>query len=414
VTYTLTPADALDPLVLAALALSTVSSVIVPICEPYPYIPYDPAVIQADPSAEQTTSILGFISYAFQDSVISAAYRTGHLEPEMLPPQLDSDDLAALKPSAYPYLSPFYGGGRRRVRVLWGLLSVFRGRWVTQAALLALDAFLQLGAPIGTNQLLAHVEARGAGKLVRPGVWIAWIALAPLAGALVQQMQMYVNQRTLVRLEALLTALVHEHALRVRVVHAPDEVPVAPAQGRLDSRATDTTALSASPAPAKATKTPAGVPERVKSQDIMARLTTLVTADLANISGGGRFLYSFIQTPLSIALASVFLVSVIGSAAWVGFAVMLMLMPVPAWTGKLLKGVQKKAMTATDARVKAVKEALGVLRMVKIMGFESEVQRQIQVLRDEELRYLFWRRIYNLVNICVKCVDPLRPGGRIG
>jgi hypothetical protein len=77
-------------------------------------------------------------------------------------------------------------------------------------------------------------------------------------------------------------------------------------------------------------------------------------------------------------------------------------MPLPAWTSKLLAGIQKKKMQATDARVKAVKETLNVLRMVKQFGWEEEVKKQIEAQRAEELKCIFWRKIYSLANIIVK------------
>jgi hypothetical protein len=371
-TYILNPADGSDGFVWAVLAFSSVSSVLVPVCEPRPYIPYDPSSPQSVPSAEQTTSLLGLFSYAFQDALVSTARREGHLEPEQLPSQLDTDQLAVLTTTAYPYLDPFHNGARRRIRVLWGLLLAFRSRWASEITLLLLGAILQLGAPVGTNRLLAHVEVHGAGKLVRSGVWIAWIALAPILAAVMQQMQMHVNQRTLIRLEAVLTALVHEHALRVRVLHHVDEeqdssisnksIPSTPAtveqdesadqieslavatESRSESRATETTAVSSSDAPLEGVANTADVQSCEKKQDIVGRLTTLVTADMANIASGGDFLNALVKAPLIVSLASAFLISLLGTAAWVGLAVMLTLLPMTAWVSRAIAGLQKKVM----------------------------------------------------------------------
>jgi ABC-type bacteriocin/lantibiotic exporter with double-glycine peptidase domain len=103
-----------------------------------------------------------------------------------------------------------------------------------------------------------------------------------------------------------------------------------------------------------------------------------------------------------LGLGTWFLVSLLGTAAWVGLAVMIALLPIPAWTSNIMAGVQKKKMEATDARVKAVKETLNVLRMVKQFGWEEEVKKQIEAQRAEELKWIFWRKMYNLVNIIVK------------
>lgn len=59
-------------------------------------------------------------------------------------------------------------------------------------------------------------------------------------------------------------------------------------------------------------------------------------------------------------------------------------------------------MKATDTRVKAVKETLNVLRMVKMLGWESFVRQDIDTAREEELKWIFWQKIYSLVIMLVK------------
>jgi hypothetical protein len=77
-------------------------------------------------------------------------------------------------------------------------------------------------------------------------------------------------------------------------------------------------------------------------------------------------------------------------------------MPVPAWTSKALSGIQKRKMEATDARIKAVKEALNVLRMVKQFGWEEEVKKQIEAHRAEELKWIVRSKIFGLAIMLVK------------
>jgi ABC-type bacteriocin/lantibiotic exporter with double-glycine peptidase domain len=130
-------------------------------------------------------------------------------------------------------------------------------------------------------------------------------------------------------------------------------------------------------------------------------LTTVV--DVANITGGFWYLGpALIEVPLTVVFVSWFLFNVLGSATWLGLVVMIVLLPVPAWTSTLMRNVQKRKMEATDARVKVAADTLNVLRMVKQFGWEEEVTRQIQIQRAEELKWIFRLRLYSLVNIAVK------------
>jgi hypothetical protein len=299
VTFTLSPADGSSPSVWAIFFLSGLSGGFIPLCEPHPYVPYDPMAPQTQPSREQTASFLSLVSYSFLDRVVAASTRVDHLGLDMLPPQMDTDDLEALKPSAYPLLDPFYhsearDGKPRRVRVLWGILAVFRSSWALQALLSALSPALRLGAPLGMNRLLAYIETNGADAVVRPWVWIAWISLAPFVYDVLGQLIQGLNARLVCQLEALLTALVYDHALRVRVVNRPDDVTgvavAVPSSGpkqigsadgsgtlsRTDSSATSATVVSSTSGSPKGKAN--GKAEKTKGKDLVGKLNNLVTS----------------------------------------------------------------------------------------------------------------------------------------
>lgn len=393
-TFTLRPADDY-PLFWPFFTLVCLTGLIIPLCEPYPYIPYDPAAPQPKPSPEQTASLLSLCSFAVLDPVILASTRVEHLGLDMLPPQMDTDNLAALKPMAYRFLDPFHraearGGAPRRVNVMWGLLATFRGLWTVQAVLYMVGPLARVAIPVGTNRLLAYLERGGEDPIVRPWVWVAWIGIAPFVSDLISTLNMYLNTRLYCQLEALITALVYDHALRVRIIHRPKENDGLDARGTSSGEAfagvgvpdlttstrsvvtttsgpngasSSTTVETSSLAGSSVTGTTAvssapessnGKAERQnkkdkkvdnkqqdKSKDLLGRLNNLITSDLANIQGGSNFLAPLIETPLLVVFGSWFLWSLLGSAAWVGLAVMAALLPVPAWTGKLINNVQK-------------------------------------------------------------------------
>jgi cytochrome bd-type quinol oxidase subunit 1 len=117
---------------------------------------------------------------------------------------------------------------------------------------------------------------------------------------------------------------------------------------------------------------------------------------------GMHFVAPLVQFFPTLGFGSWFLHEILGSAVWVGLAVIVLSLPLPALASRSLERLQKEKMAASDARVKAVKEALNVLRMVKQFGWQGEVKRQIEAQRAEELRWLFWRKIYSLLNTVVK------------
>ncbi|EKM56944.1 uncharacterized protein PHACADRAFT_254352 [Phanerochaete carnosa HHB-10118-sp] len=106
-------------------------------------------------------------------------------------------------------------------------------------------------------------------------------------------------------------------------------------------------------------------------------------------------------------LGMVFLYQVLGWSSFVGLAVMIALLPVPTWVASLMQGVQKQKMKATDARVQSVSEIMSVLRMVKLFGWEPRVNETIAETRENELKYIWKRRMLGLTNNCVNHCIPL-------
>lgn len=62
-----------------------------------------------------------------------------------------------------------------------------------------------------------YIEAKGSGAIVRPWFWIIWLFVGPIMTSLCQNMYLYLTSWILVRAEALITHLLFEHSLRIRL-----------------------------------------------------------------------------------------------------------------------------------------------------------------------------------------------------
>lgn len=51
-----------------------------------------------------------------------------------------------------------------------------------------------------------------------------------------------------------------------------------------------------------------------------------------------------------------------------------------------------------DARVKTTTDSMNVLRMIKLFGWETQVDKEIDLKRVEELRLLWYRSVLGLSN----------------
>jgi hypothetical protein len=404
-TFTLSPKDTHEGWLLwaryAALALS---GVVLPLTVPRRYIPVDPHSTSNNPTAEQTASWLSLLLYSFLDPLVFRSNSSTQLTEEEIPPLSDTDAAPVLVAHAYPILDPFSGAPRSHVA--FGLLRVFKGEWVLLSILILGKVVSNFAAPLGINQLLQFLEARAKGEMdgvtVRPWVWALWLFLGPLLGAITFQAYIFLNTRTMVRTEAILTQLVFDHALRVRMKAEAGEVTTAPptraasperkdsistssnagdddeetstllaassstvpgstqpdlskGKGRVGlvetSDASSSTAISAAGSAATAS-TSASATTNAKAKDddegasanLVGKINNLVTTDLGNITDGRDFLMVILWAPLELALSMWFLYHFLGWSSLVGLGVMVLLLPLPGYLAKKIQTVQVASM----------------------------------------------------------------------
>ncbi|KAJ7367252.1 P-loop containing nucleoside triphosphate hydrolase protein [Mycena albidolilacea] len=433
-TFTGVPADLGEGQRLwATIGLLFITAVIIPLLTPQQYIPVDPLNPQAILNPEQTASIFSFSFYFFLDHIIFLAYRQSQLQEHELYPLCDTDTSTHLRQRSFKYLDSFSGGKSRR-HIFFGLMRIFRREFTILAGILVLRVLINFSGFIETRD-------QGAEVGVRPWVWIALIFLGPVVGSLSFQAYIFINTRSLVRVEAIITQLVFAHSLRIRMkaetTAAKDTASDTPAlegppppAAPSDANSTAETASSgngessrsggdsatvqassssikstASKQPPKPAKEDVKKPEEKKSGgSLVGKINNLVTVDLGNIVDSRDFLVLVIFIPLQIALGIWFLYVLLGWSVWVGVASIVLLAPLPGYMAKLVQSVQKERLKRTDERVQSVSEAVNVLRMIKLFGWEEKMKTRIGDKRDSELVWIRKRRIIDLASTLVKCV----------
>ncbi|KAI0693031.1 hypothetical protein BC835DRAFT_1520746 [Cytidiella melzeri] len=418
-TLTRTPADEAEGQILwAKIALITFVSVILPLFEPYPYIPVNPSEPSPVVNPEQTASLFSFLLYTFLDPLILKASRVQHLGHDQLPPLADYDLAENLIKRSYRHLDTFSGAKRRHL--FWGLVIIFRRSLFYQVVILVSQAIFKIAGPIGINKLLANLEDGGQDALVKPWVWILVLALSPMCETILFQLYIYLSSATLVYTEAIITSLVFDHALRIRLKAETDEkketgTTTLAIQKVLRPPATSTTAATVV-APSTPSNTAGGSEDATKESEkdttkvksnLMGKINNLVTSDLSNIVNGRHFLFIVLSAPLQLAFGMWFLYAVLGWSSLVGLGVMVALMPVPAWVASLTSGVQKKKMKATDARVQIVTEMMSALRMIKLFGWEPRVKQAVAEKREEELSWIWKRKVIGFASSIANHIMPL-------
>ncbi|KAJ7747233.1 hypothetical protein B0H16DRAFT_1692432 [Mycena metata] len=369
-TYRLTPLDLAEGRILWAkiIVLFTVSGAI-PLLVPRQYIPVDPKNPKPPPP-EQTAPILSLMLYFFLDPIIFLAYRIPHLKFEQLPPLADTDQAENLKARAFSYLDVVAG---RKRHIFFGIVWMNRGTILGMSLALAGNALAAFLSPIGLNRLLDHLENPSEESLMKPWFWIFFLLLGPTIESITMQWYIFISTRMGVHNNAVITQLVFEHGLRIRVKSETESKKNGSEPSKKDG-----------------------------AKNFLGKMTNLVTSDLGTIQESRNVLLVLVLVPVQTIASVVFLYQVLGWSSFVGMGVMVALFPAPGYLAKFEQAAQKSIRKTTDARVQTVSETMNVLRMVKMFGWEKQMNEKIAEKREEELRKLWIRRLLDMTNNLLK------------
>ncbi|KAJ3822393.1 multidrug resistance-associated ABC transporter [Lentinula raphanica] len=293
-------------------------AIVLPLVVPRQYVPIDPK-ISTSPNPEQTASLLSLIFFTYLDSLIWKASKVSHLSTEALPPLSDSDQARILRAKAMPYLDPLSEGGNRHV--FFNILRVFPGDMLSMSVALVCNAITAFIPAVATNRLLVYLETRDSGNDMLPWSWISLLLIGPITASSSMEWYMRVVLRTFVRVEALLTELIFEHAMRARV--GPDDREGKESEAETNEAST-------------------------------ANINTLITVDLKIMEEGQHFLVLLTFVPIQIVCCIVFLYELLGWSAFIGLGLTVALVPITGAATKSLHGVQEEKMKRTDSRVRII------------------------------------------------------------
>jgi len=440
-TFTLHPKDQGEGWILWAKIITlTGTAVVIPLSIPRQYIPFDPKDPSSEPSPEQTTCIASLILFNFLDPIVSLANHIPHLSHEQLPPLADYDYARNLIKRSFPHLDQFTSKERKGKHIFFGLMKVFKREYIVLSFMIMIHVVAGFASPLGTNRLLHYLETRGKDAFVRPWVWIMWLVVGPMISSLGSQWYMYIATRTLVRTEGIITQLVFEHSLRIRMktqasgatTSSSEDMTAAPTldsvsiadgtEGQKISNSSRDQTQTVQSSSASVNSILSKIKHKARdvkiaddtvtkkegtADNLVGKINNLVTTDLGNIVDGRDFLLVALYIPVQIILCIWFLYVILGWSSIVGLITMLLLFPIPGYVAGLIQKVQVTRMKKTDARIQTVTETMNVLRMVKLFGWESKMNEKIAGKREEELTWLWNRKVLDLLNGNINYMIPI-------
>lgn len=139
----------------------------------------------------------------------------------------------------------------------------------------------------------------------------------------------------------------------------------------------------------------------------VGKLMSLMSADVTRVDFVCGYFHSAWTSILQMVLCLALTIWTMGYSALPGFGLLALLYPLQTFmVSKLLK-LRRGSMPFTDARVKAVVEAVSAIRLVKTNAYEKSLLAKIGHLRADEVVYIRKRMLLRALNTAVSYTAPM-------
>jgi ATP-binding cassette subfamily C (CFTR/MRP) protein 1 len=136
-------------------------------------------------------------------------------------------------------------------------------------------------------------------------------------------------------------------------------------------------------------------------------LINILGNDAEKMSLGSRLFQNAWFQPVALMLCMSLLVHYIGVSAFVGFALMLVLLPCQVLLAKKLTKLRRLLLLKSDARISVVSNLVQGIRAIKLLTWEKFIMQDIDAKRTTELKSLRDFLLINLVNYMLLTSIPI-------
>lgn len=126
----------------------------------------------------------------------------------------------------------------------------------------------------------------------------------------------------------------------------------------------------------------------VKRESTVGEMVNFMSVDAQRFMDLAPFLNLLWSTPLQIILAIYFLWQNLGPSVLAGVALMILLIPLNGAVAIKMRTFQVEQMKFKDSRIKLMSEILGGIKLLKLYAWEPSFLRQVEGIRQDELRLL--------------------------
>lgn len=314
----------------------------------------------AEPSPENVSSILSFVTYSWIDKIVWKAWKT----------PLTKQDIWGLREDDYAlHVVKGFEASKSTLKFTFKLFAHFKLLFALQGFWAILDSIIVFAPSVLLKKILEYVEDPLGSSKSMAWTYVVMMPLFKIVGSLCAGCSLFLGRRVCVRMRSIIIAEVYAKALRRKITVTES------------SEATESLAESE-----ESTKK-----EGKKGTAELGVIINLMAIDAFKVSEICGYLHFFVGSFLMIGICVYLLYQLLGWSALVGSFTIIALLPVnyalANWVGRL----QKDMLSVTDKRISKLTETFSSIRIIKFFAWEEKFFENVMEIRETELSFLRYR-----------------------
>ncbi|SCU78640.1 LAFA_0A07668g1_1 [Lachancea sp. 'fantastica'] len=320
------------------------------------------------PSIEPVTSIFSFITWSWLDGFIWEANKQSIKIKDIWGLMLEDYSLFVLK----KYKNSIKNKNRSfSHNLFWFFLKYLglQGFWA------CFDSVLSFVPTLLLKRILEYVDDQSTAPKHLAWFYVCAMFFCRIAVAICQSQALFLGRRVCIRMKAIIISEIYSKALRRKV---------SPNTSKPSTDEVDPQALNS--------KENVDADEESSTANLGA-IINLMSVDAFKVSEICAYLHAFVEASIMTVVALLLLYNLLGWSALVGAALIVALLPISFKLTTLLGQYQKESLAVTDKRIQKLNETFQAIRIIKFFSWEENFEKEIQDIRDQELKLILKRSI---------------------
>lgn len=314
----------------------------------------------AEPSPENVSSIISFITYSWIDKIVWKAWKK----------PLTKDDIWGMRQDDYALnVVKSFEAYKLTLRFTYKLFVHFRLLFSIQAFWACMESMIVFAPSMLLKKILEYVEDPTSTAKSIAWTLVFLMPFCKIAASISLGCSLFLGRRVCVRMKAIIIAEVYAKALRRKVTVTEDDVEAEfeeVAENKSDGK------------------------EGKKTAELGA-IINLMAIDAFKVSEICGYLHYFVSSILMICICVTLLYRLLGWPALVGSFLIIALLPLNYKIARWVASLQKRGLEITDRRIQKLNETFLSIRIIKFFAWEEQFLKSVMDIRAEELRVLTYR-----------------------